>query len=223
MYTVRHEKTHCHSVLHNVSVNRSANHNNSSLPPSSPPCHSPAPSWDSLDEQNAELGLISPKMLHIECAASPRGQSPLPTITPILKSNDATTALRRAILTTHNWVASLGPISQWPRIFQEQYDAACLSNGVSAQATVDQFLRGVERHVQTGRQIIQALMESGACCPPGSDEEAYADWIVAGNLLSTLHEGVAVLEVRLDIFAPQSPDSSTVSGIRQWRGLDGNF
>jgi hypothetical protein len=89
-------------------------------------------------------------------------------------------------------------------------------------AAVEEFLQGVDRHVRTGRAILKELVGSPIVCPPLS-HEGYADWLVAGQVLSTLYEGIAVLEVRLDIFAPRCAESESTSGIRKWRGLDQQF
>jgi hypothetical protein len=71
-----------------------------------------------------------------------------------------------------------------------------------------------------GRQILDKLCESAIIRPPPS-MDAWADWLIAGDMLGTLYQGIAVLEAHLDIIAPRCPiSSSSTSSIHQWVGLD---
>jgi hypothetical protein len=132
--------------------------------------------------------------------------------------------LREVRMATNQWVSSLGPLESWPRVFQEHYDAACQGNaGRSTQEEVDAFLETVERHVDTGRLILKRLRESPVISPPPS-HEAWGDFLGAGDLMETLYRGIAILEVRLDIFAPRGPSPlEGESSIRKWRGLVDQF
>jgi hypothetical protein len=132
--------------------------------------------------------------------------------------------LREVRMATNQWVSSLGPLESWPRVFQEHYDAACQGNaGHSTQEEVDEFLESVERHMNTGRLILKKLRESPIVSPPPS-HEAWGDFLGAGDLMETLYRGIAILEVRLDIFAPCGPSPlEGESSIRKWRGLVDQF
>jgi hypothetical protein len=132
--------------------------------------------------------------------------------------------LRKVRIATDSWVSALAPLDDWPRIFQEQYDAACERHTErTTQEEVDAFLEGVERHVNFGRLILRQLRESPVVSPPPS-HEAWGDFLAAGDLMETLYRGIAILEVRLDIFAPRGPSSiQGESGIRKWKGLVDNF
>jgi len=130
---------------------------------------------------------------------------------------DGIQTLREVRMATNQWVSSLGPLESWPRVFQEHYDAACLGiAGHSTQEKVDAFLETVERHVGTGRLILKRLRESPIVSLPPS-HEALGDFLGAGHLMETLYRGIAILEVRLDIFAPCGPSPlEGESSIRKW-------
>ena len=142
---------------------------------------------------------------------------------------DATTmagiqTLREVRIATDKWVSDLAPLEDWPRVFQQHYDAACeRSAHGSTQEEVDTFLESVERHVTIGRSILRKLRESPVVCPPSS-HEAWGDFLGAGDLMEILYRGISILEVRLDIFAPRGPSSSQgESSIRKLRGLIDSF
>lgn len=132
--------------------------------------------------------------------------------------------LRRVRIMTNSWVAGLGPVEEWARIFQEQYDAACeRQTARTTQEEVDEFLKGVEAHVQNGKNILLTLTSSPVICPPRS-HEAWGDFLAAGELMTILHRGIALLEVRLDILAPRTPFlSQGDSHIRRFKGLAAEF
>lgn len=132
--------------------------------------------------------------------------------------------LREVRMATNQWVSSLGPLESWPRVFQEYYEAACQRNaGRSTQEGVDGFLETVERHVDNGRSILKRLRESPIVSPPPL-HEAWGDFLGAGDLMETLYRGIAILEVRLDIFAPRGPSPlEGESSIRKWQGLVDRF
>ena len=132
--------------------------------------------------------------------------------------------LREVRVATNKWVSDLGPLEDWPRVFQQYYDAACEgSTSGSTQHAVDTFLETVDRHVSIGRSILNRLRESPVICPPPS-HEAWGDFLGAGDLMEILYRGIAILKARLDIFAPRGPSSSQgESGIRKWKGLIDSF
>jgi hypothetical protein len=105
---------------------------------------------------------------------------------------DATTmagiqTLREVRIATNKWVSDLAPLGDWPRVFQQHYDAACeRSVNGSMQEEVDAFLGSVERHVSIGRSILRKLRESPVVCPPPS-HEAWGDFLGAGDLMEILY------------------------------------
>jgi hypothetical protein len=145
------------------------------------------------------------------------------------KPLDATTlisieTLREVRIATNTWVSDVAPLDDWPQVFQEHYDAACerITNRTT-QEEVDEFLQRVERHAEIGRSILRKLRGSPIVSPPPS-HEAWGDFLAAGDLMETLYRGIAILEVRLDIFAPRGPLASPAdSGIRRWKGLVDKF
>jgi hypothetical protein len=198
-----------------------------------------------LDEMNAEIGLISPRDTHnifrprnedypelldspvniraTEKLISSRSTDPeLATIPADVLAG--LRVLRNVRVMTERWVAGLGPVEDWPRVFQEQYDAACESrSGRTTQEEIDTFLKGVEAHVNNGKAILRELRNSGVVRPPPS-HEAWGDYLVAGDLMETLYRGILTLELRLDIVAPCGPHPSDgESSIRRWKGLSDQF
>jgi hypothetical protein len=61
-------------------------------------------------------------------------------------------------------------------------------------------------HMNNGRLILRKLRASPVVSPLPS-HEAWGDFIAAGDLMETLYRGIAILKVRLDIFAPCGPMS----------------
>ena len=127
-------------------------------------------------------------------------------------------AMRTARLAIENWVKPLGPVSGWAQKFRECYDTACQSDG-NTQEEVDRFLASVQEHINNGRWILSELYKSPAIRPQASTD-AWADWLIAGDMLGTLHQGIAILETHLDILAPRCPvPSDATSSSRQWVGF----
>jgi hypothetical protein len=130
------------------------------------------------------------------------------------------TALCTARLAIEKWIQPLGPVSGWAQKFRDSYDIACQAGG-NTQEEEDQFLRTVQEHVNIGWGILGKLGESPIIRPQPS-MDTWADWLIAGNMLGTLHQGIAILEAHLDILAPRCPiPSDSTSKMRQWVGLDG--
>jgi hypothetical protein len=193
-----------------------------------------------LDEMNMEMGLMSPRdifrpadddypeLLDYSQAAnigamkkvvSSRSKDPKLSSIPadVLAGIQV---LRNVRVMTEQWVSGLGPVEEWPRIFQEQYDAACeRRSGRTTQEEVDEFLKSVEKHVDNGKAILHELRKSPVVRPPSS-HEAWGDYLVAGDLMDMLYRGIITLELRLDIVAPRGPHPSDAdSNIRRWKGL----
>src|ERR1700720_1094592 len=62
-----------------------------------------------------------------------------------------------------NWTSMLGPIEDWPRIFRDGYDEACINTDApTTQAAIDSFLEGVQEHVRIGKDIIVGLEKCAA-------------------------------------------------------------
>jgi hypothetical protein len=130
------------------------------------------------------------------------------------------TALRTAHLAIEKWIQPLGPVSGWAQKFHEGYNIACQAGG-NMQEDIDKFLGTVQEHVNIGRGILGKLGESPIICPQPS-MDAWADWLIAGDMLGTFYQGIAILEAHLDILALRCPiPSDSTSKTRQWVGLDG--
>jgi hypothetical protein len=114
------------------------------------------------------------------------------------------------------WTSTLGPIDDWPRIFREQYDEACINTDArSTQASIDLFLQQVGEHVRVGKDIIVGL-EGCSAVTLSRSQVAEGDRLLAGDLMRTLHRGVALLEARLELHAPSGPHVSPLhSSIRR--------
>jgi hypothetical protein len=115
-----------------------------------------------------------------------------------------------------NWTAALGPVEDWPRVFREQYDEACVNTTApTTQAAIDIFLGQVGEHVRVGKDIIVGLERFAAFEHP-QVQSATADGLLVGDMLRTLHRGVAVLEARLELYAPSGAHVSPLqSAIRR--------
>ena len=100
------------------------------------------------------------------------------------------------------WTSSLGPVGDWPCVFWEQYNEACIDTTASTtQATIDTFLKQVQKHVMIRKEII-AGFESCAVIKLSHSECPEEDFLLVGDLMRTLHWGVALLEVHLELHAP---------------------
>jgi hypothetical protein len=129
-------------------------------------------------------------------------------------------SLWHACATIQEWTSTLGDVEDWPRIFREQFDEACIDTAAATtQDAIDKFLRAVEEHVRNGRAVLNFLASSPAIAPPQSPE-AKADWLFAHDMMATVHRGVAMLEARLEDHAPRGPLPSDLhSNIRRWKGF----
>jgi hypothetical protein len=222
------------------------------LPPSSPPPSSREPSQprpstahliipvpysprrprsDSIDSLLDSMFQPDSNYDNSRCA-SDREPSPLPTLpsATYVKGADTTTsteasgweALRAARLAIEEWVQLYGPISSWARKFREGYGIACQADG-NTQTAVDLFLASVHEQVNIGRRILGELNSSPIIRPPVSSD-AWADWLLAGDMLGILHQGIAVLQAHLDILAPRCPVlSDSMSSIRQCAGFESSL
>jgi hypothetical protein len=127
-------------------------------------------------------------------------------------------ALRAARIATGNWVEPLGPVSGWAKRFRQEYDIACQADGDTKEA-VDRFVASVQEHIDIGRGILAELHRSPVIRPPATSD-AWADWLIAGDMLGTLYQGIAILETHLDILAPHCPAmSDSTSNVRKWVGF----
>lgn len=111
----------------------------------------------------------------------------------------------------------------WGKKFREGYDLACAdeTTGRSTQDAIDGFLEKVEDHIEVGRELLVRLMDSSIIRPPET-HKAWADFLLANDLLAVLHRGVAVLEARLDICAPSGArQSKYTSTTRMHEGFEG--
>ena len=115
-----------------------------------------------------------------------------------------------------NWTAALGPVEDWPRVFREQYDEACINTTApTTQVAINVFLGQVEEHVRVGKDIIAGL-EGCTAVKLTHSQSAEGDRLLAGDLMRTLHRGVALLEARLELHAPSGPHTSPLqSNIRR--------
>ncbi|KAF7965150.1 hypothetical protein HWV62_45388 [Athelia sp. TMB] len=149
-----------------------------------------------------------------------RNPTPYPTSPP----DEGLQVLCEVRVLAENWVSSIGPLDDWPLLFQKGFDAACEKRSErTTQEEVDDYLRSVEEHAQRGRLILQKLRCSPIIQPPAS-HAAWGDYLAAGDMLDTLYRGILFLEVRLDILAPWGTASADGdSGIRRWRSLSDKF
>src|ERR1700683_4784206 len=121
--------------------------------------------------------LFVPDSDYVDCPCQPSA----PNIMAQRIDTSGIDKIRQVRSAMENWTSTLGPVEDWPRVFREQYDEACLDTTTKTkQDAIDTFLGQVE-------------------------ELAEADWLLAGDLMRTLHRGVAVLEARLEIHAPSGP------------------
>ena len=165
--------------------------------------------------------IISPLPHTLPSAACPTTQIAASTTNTQIILNDIITCwavLRTMCLAVDQWIQPLGPVDSWAKKFQECYDTACQTDG-NTQDEVDQFLASMQEHINIGRRILEELSKSPIIHPQASTD-AWADWLIAGNLLGTLHRGIAILKAHLDIIATHCPiPSDSTSGIRQWAGF----
>lgn len=119
------------------------------------------------------------------------------------------------------WLNALGPLEDWSRIFRTQYDEACLDTSFeNTQMAVDNFLHKVRNHVDYRKSLLDRLGPATMVQKQWSREGA-ADWLLSDDIMSTLHRGIAVLEARLDIYAPVGPlPSELQSDIRRHKGFE---
>ncbi|KII92989.1 hypothetical protein PLICRDRAFT_26388 [Plicaturopsis crispa FD-325 SS-3] len=139
--------------------------------------------------------------------------------------NTAKNQLREVRLMLYEWTKGMGgPVAHWPMVFQEGYSAA-VREDMAAGGTgrvVEEFIQGIAGHADKGHEILQHLLSS-AYAGPAASVGIYIDmWLQASEMMATLHHGIAVLEVRLDIFAPRSSDDAGF-GVRKWKGLREGF
>ena len=129
-----------------------------------------------------------------------RGVSPVDT-----SGIDMIRQVRSAV---EKWTSDLGPVEDWPRIFRELYDEACLdTSSRTTQESIDVFLRQVGEHVRNGKEILSGLERCAVVSLPRA-QCAEGDRLLAGDLMRTLHRGVALLEARLELHAPSGAQPS---------------
>lgn len=111
--------------------------------------------------------------------------------------------IRDARVATESWISALGPIEHWPRIFREKYDEACCDTvAVSTQVAIDTFLGKVVQHIDNGKQILKGFEQCNLVRNPLTKSQVDGDFLLAGDILTTLHRGIALLEARLELLAP---------------------
>lgn len=93
----------------------------------------------------------------------------------------------------------------------------------NTQDVIDEYLAGVQEHVRNGKKILELLDMAPILCIPKSESEM-GNRLFVGDVLATVHRGVAILEALLDIHAPQGAIPSALhSAIRQWKGFEDTF
>lgn len=133
------------------------------------------------------------------------------------------TVIREVRQGVQEWTKNLGPVEGWGRKFREGYDLACAdeTTGRSTQDAIDVYLEMVNDHADVGRKLLARLMNSSVVRPPRT-HEAWGDYLVVSDVLAVIHRGVAVLEARLDICAPEGPQPSNIhSNMRRHQGFEG--
>lgn len=121
--------------------------------------------------------------------------------------------LRQVRLAMENWTSNLGPVEDWPRVFREKYDEACCDTSASTtQVAIDVFLGQVGEHVKIGKSILAGI----ALVQLPLSKSMEGDRLLAGDMMATLHRGIAILEARLEIHAPAGAHVSILhSSIRR--------
>jgi hypothetical protein len=124
--------------------------------------------------------------------------------------------IRHIRSTIEKWTSSLGPVENWPCVFREQYNEACLdTDAPTTQTAIDNFLQQVEEHVRIGKDILGGLEKCAVVKLPRTQCDE-GDRLLAGDLMRTLHRSVALLEARLELHAPSGPQESALqSNIRR--------
>ena len=88
--------------------------------------------------------------------------------------------IRKICSALEQWISSLGPIEDWPRVFQEKYDEAWMDTAArTTQDAIDVFLGQVGEHVRIGKDIITGLER---CTLPQS-QGTEADWLLVGDMM----------------------------------------
>ena len=118
-------------------------------------------------------------------------------------------SLRTARVAIEKWIQPLGPIDGWAEQIRKGYNVACQGDGNTREA-VDKFLASMQEHVNIGRRVLGELNAAQV-----SFNSAWADWLLAADMLGMLHRGIAILETHVDIWASFPVPSSPMSGIRQ--------
>lgn len=135
------------------------------------------------------------------------------------EAQTASKVLRAFTKAVERWAGSVGPLEEWPRLFQLGFDKACteVSTTHSTQDAVDNYLMSVHAHSLRGKAIMAQYRATPILQPP-SDHNTWGDFLAAGNNVERLYKGIATLDVQLDILAPAGAvPSATDSHIRQWR------
>ena len=102
----------------------------------------------------------------------------------------------KAHLTVPNWTSLLGPVDDWPKVFHDKYNEVCYeTSSQTTQDSIDVFLRQVIEHVWVGKSILKAVEECPSIKFPFSSHNK-ADILLAGDLMHTLHQVIAILEAQ---------------------------
>jgi hypothetical protein len=91
--------------------------------------------------------------------------------------------IRRVRSALEQWVSALGPIEDWPRIFREKYDEACVDTAArTTQDAIDIFLGEVGEHVWIGKDIIAGLERCAVLTLP-QPQGGEADRLLVGDMM----------------------------------------
>jgi hypothetical protein len=102
---------------------------------------------------------------------------------------------------TWAWTDEKGPITEWPSILVTDFHNA------SRNGTVDRLVRDWKSHGGVGRALVRSLRKFTRCKFP-VDDEVLRDMVRQSfELLTTLSEGIAIIEAHLSIL----PISDTLS------------
>lgn len=144
--------------------------------------------------------------------------SPAPEVTNVRTTSRDIAIIREVRVAVAQWTKHLGPVDDWGRVFRKHYDEACCdTTSQSTQDSIDVFLRGVMDHVKMGRSILKSIEDCQVVRDPLVGGDA-GDRLLAGDVISTLHRGIAILEARLEIHAPSGPCMTDLhSNIRRYQ------
>lgn len=95
----------------------------------------------------------------------------------------------------------MGPVDDWGHAISEKYNDVCHDiASQSAWDSINTFLEGVVDHIGLGKKRLKMVEGCWAVKDPFTNGIDEGDKLLAGDAIHTLHQGIAILEARLDIY-----------------------